>query len=389
MSDDTHAIEEFKALMSDPAARQAFVELKAQAANDGARMRYEHIWRAVTSTPWAIRLEVLDVIMDVLTYRVSGGRLTPEEIEARVPARRSRPSGPQGVAVLPLHGVIVPKAGGMHEMSGGTSIERFRAEFRQAMAAPDVGAIVMDVDSPGGMVDGVPEMADEIRSARGTKPVLAVANTEAASAAYWLASQADQLFATKSARVGSIGVYTAHEDESGRAEQQGVRTTLVSAGKYKVEGNPFEPLTDEARGHMQSMVDEFYGMFVSAVARGRNVSVDAVRDGFGEGRVVQARTAKQGGMIDGIATLDQVVGSVMQDVAQRQAAAMLEYTTTTPRAVHTSGRNGEWEIAFEEEPIVADDQPQLDLEAAADDETEGQDTFLEDVKADLALLRLD
>ena len=319
--EDEAAVSEFKALMADPANRQAFVELKHRAAETGATKRYAHVLRAVSETPWAIRLPMLGIIVDLLAYRAAGGTLTHEEIEARIgAARRQSTASPSGVAVLPLHGVIMPKASMMSEMSGGTSIESFRSQFRQAVAASDVSGIVIDVDSPGGMVDGVPEMASEIRAARGSKPIVAVANTEAASAAYWLASQADQLFVTKSGRVGSIGVYTSHEDESARADQEGVKTTLISAGKYKTEGNPFEPLSEEAKANLQSMVDDYYGMFLADVARGRRVPLADIKSGYGEGRVVQASAALKGGMVDGIATLEDVVGGMLAQHAPKTAA---------------------------------------------------------------------
>lgn len=327
---DAEAVAEFKALMHDPAARQAFVQIKATQAENGARLRYQHVLRAVGETPWAIRPAMLGVIVDILAFRAEGGRFTTEELAERIgAARRPVADSPRGVAVLPLHGVIIPKAGMMSEMSGGTSIEAFRQQFRQAMAAPEVAAIVLDVDSPGGMVDQVPEMAAEIRAARGTKPIVAVANSEAASAAYWLAAQADRLVVTKSGRVGSIGVFTAHEDESAKAAADGVSTTLISAGKYKTEGNPFEPLTAEARAHMQSMVDSYYGMFVSDVAKGRGVSIDTVRSGYGEGRVVSAADAVRSGMADEMGTLEAAVGPLLrQAVAPATAAASWPSTVT-------------------------------------------------------------
>ncbi len=328
--EDEASVAEFKSLMSDPASRAAFVELKARAAENGARLKYQHVLRAVSETPWAMRKPMLGLIVDLLAFRVAGGHLTSEEIDARIGARRQTTAGPQGVAVLPLHGVIMPKASMMSEMSGGTSIDTFRQQFRQAMAAPDIAAMVIDVDSPGGMVDGVPEMAAEMRASRGKKPVVAVANTEAASAAYWLASQADEVVVSKSGRVGSIGVYTSHEDESQKSDKEGVRTTLISAGKFKTEGNPFEPLTEEARANLQSMVDDYYGMFLSDVAKGRRVPLDAVRSGYGEGRVVQARPALSAGMVDKVATLDEVIADMLGRVSQqRSAAASLGATTYT------------------------------------------------------------
>src|SRR6185436_3998504 len=102
--ESTEALDEFKALMSDPAARQAFVELKAEKAESGTRRRYSHILKVVGETPWAIRRSMLAVIIDILAFRAEGGRLTAEEIEERIGARRQTPPQPSGVAVIPVHG---------------------------------------------------------------------------------------------------------------------------------------------------------------------------------------------------------------------------------------------------------------------------------------------
>jgi signal peptide peptidase SppA len=158
------------------------------------------------------------------------------------------------VALLPLYGVIAPKANVMTEISGGTSVDTFAADFRSVMQDPDVKAVVIDIDSPGGSVAMVSEMAGEIRVARGRKPIIAVANSMAASAAYWIGSQADEFVATKSSLVGSVGVYGVHEDISGMQEQMGIKSTVVSAGKHKADGLPFGPLSDDAKAHWQSLV---------------------------------------------------------------------------------------------------------------------------------------
>ena len=209
--------------------------------------------------------------------------------------------------MLPLTGVIMHRANMFSEFSGGTSTEKFTAAFRQLVADPMIKAIVLDVDSPGGTVAGVEELASEIFKAREQKPIYAVANALAASAAYWIASSATELIVTPSGLVGSIGVYAAHQDISEFAKQAGVKVTLVSAGKYKTEGNEFEPLSDEARAALQARVDEYYGMFVKAVARNRGVSPSDVRGGFGEGRVVGAKQAVALGMADRVATLDETL----------------------------------------------------------------------------------
>lgn len=311
-TEDAAAIAEFKALMADPANRQAFVQIKHEAAENGARRHYKHVLQAVSTRPWAVLEPMYDVICDILAMRVAGERFSADEIDARIGSRRQPlPAAPTGVAVLSLHGVIIPKAGMMSEMSGGTSIESFREQFRGAMASSEVSGVIIDVDSPGGMVDGVPEMAAEIRAARGTKPIVAVANTEAGSGAYWLATQADELVVTKSGRVGSVGVFAKHEDESAKDAAEGVKTTIVKAGKFKTEGNPHEPLSDAGKANMQQMVDSYYSMFVTDVAKGRRTSVDAVRAGFGEGRMVMARDAIASGMADRIATTEDVVAEML------------------------------------------------------------------------------
>lgn len=273
-------------------------------------MKYERIVRAVAETPWAILPSKLAAILDLIAFRAEGGKLTDEEIRERIgagPSTRGPLVSSGGTAVIPIYGVIVPKATLMSEMSGGTSLQRFSQAFQQALDDPSVSSILFDVDSPGGMVDLVPEVAEQVRSARGRKPIVAIANTDCYSAAYWLAVQADEFVVTPSGGVGSIGVFTAHDDISKLQDATGVKTTLISAGKYKVEGNPFEPLSDEAREAIQERVNDKYGMFVADVAAGRGVSVEAVREGFGQGRTVTAKKAKQLGMVDRVDTYENTL----------------------------------------------------------------------------------
>src|SRR5574343_196591 len=224
------------------------------------------------------------------------------------------------IAVLPIRGPITQKVTWMTYWYGGTSTERFGEEFDAALNASNVGAIVLDVDSPGGTVSGVPELAAKIRTARGKKPIIAVANTWAASAAYWLASQADELVMTPSGEVGSIGVWSMHVDYSGYQEQEGVKTTLISSGKYKGEANPYEPLGDEARAAMQDSVNRYYGMFVSDVASGRGTSAAVVRNGYGEGRMIGSDRAESMGMVNRGETLDAEITRLGGRLSDRQRA---------------------------------------------------------------------
>lgn len=289
--------------------------------------KYQHIERFVTERPWAILPSMLATIVELVRFRAAGGLLTPEEITARVGAAQNGPraGGGQsaGVAVIAVYGPISQRMSMMSEMSGGTSTEKLTDTFRAALADPAVDAIVFEVDSPGGTVDGIPELAAEIRAARGGKPIVAQVNTMAASAAYWLASACDEIVATPSGVVGSIGVFTAHNDLSAAAEMEGVKTTLISAGKYKTEGNPWEPLGEEAQANLQDQVNQFYGMFVADVAKGRGVPVDTVRGGYGEGRVLLAKQAMSAGMVDRVDTLDNTVRRVArQAIAARNQASI-------------------------------------------------------------------
>ena len=267
-----------------------------------------YVLDAFLETPWAIMPHKLVTLEEIVARHVTGEKLDAEEVQARIHGAR-RPENRQigSVAVLPLFGTIFPRANLMTDMSGATSAERFGAQFTELINDPNIDAIVLDVDSPGGQVNGIEEVSRKIFEARGTKPIVAVANHTMASAAYWVATAADEVVVTPSGEVGSIGVFAVHKDFSGALEQQGVKISLISEGKYKTEGNPYEPLAEEARAAIHTRVGESYDAFVTAVARNRNVEPVTVRNGFGEGRVVGARQAVELGMADRVGTLEETV----------------------------------------------------------------------------------
>jgi signal peptide peptidase SppA len=251
-----------------------------------------------------------------------------------------------GIAALPLYGVITQRGGsGLDSLFGTslTSTQAFTNAFRSALEDPSVRSILIDVDSPGGSVYGVGELAAEIQAARGTKPIVAVANSLAASAAYWIGSSASELYVTPGGEVGSIGVYSAHEDYSKHLDQLGVKTSVISAGKYKSEGNFFEPLSGDARKFMQSRVDDYYADFTKSVARGRGVSVGQVKNGMGQGRVLGADQALGEQMIDGVLTFDQVLQKLgRRSSALRVAQANRQRELEILAAQGLPGRN-EWD----------------------------------------------
>lgn len=269
---------------------------------------------------WAIRPTVLGELYALAADGRFLEAMRGESADAR--RKRGRPRKINGgVQVVGLKGVLMPM--GFLGMLFGLEnpLDSFNRAFSEAIGDPEVGAVVLDVDSPGGVVDFIPETAAMINAAKGSKPIVAVANPLSASAAYWLASQADEISVTTSGEAGSIGVYAAHRDLSGALEMQGIKTTLVSAGKYKVEGNPYEPLSEEARGHIQQDVDGFYDLFTADVARGRGVKQKAVEEGFGEGRVLTARDAVKAGLADRVETLSEAVSRLASRSRGTVAAA--------------------------------------------------------------------
>ena len=237
--------------------------------------------------------------------------------EARVP-RLPKTEG--AIAVVPVYGGVAQHRGS--DYWGGVFTEELVGLVSQLVGMSNVGAIVLSFDSPGGIVYGVPEAADAIRAMGQAKPIYGHVKAEAASAAYWLASATTKLFAQPSTKVGSIGVWSMHVDQSKMLEEWGLDVTLISAGKYKTEGHPFGPLGDEAKQEIQRSVDRYYDDFLTGVATGRDVSKGMVKNDFGEGRMVDPETAKAAGMIDGIATLPELLTGVMKPADQGRSRSM-------------------------------------------------------------------
>lgn len=182
-----------------------------------------------------------------------------------------------GVGVLPIHGSLVHRAGGLQAMSGLTSYSSLSNQLAQLVADPSIDHIVLNMDSHGGHVNGAFDLADEIYAAREHKQITAIIDESAYSAGYLLASSAHEIIATRTAGVGSVGVITAHVDRSENNAQQGIKVTALYAGARKNDMNPNEPLTDEAKTLVEQHLQQSYQMFVETVARNRGLSVDAVK----------------------------------------------------------------------------------------------------------------
>lgn len=260
-----------------------------------------------TNQPWLMDERSLHAMYDGV--RSHGfGPMPVAEVEARKEAAAKRLKKVSGkVGVIRVEGVIEQKMSMWSYYFGGCSTEQVGETLDQMLADKSIEAILMEIDSPGGSVYGVEELGDKIFAGRAIKPIYAIANSMAASAAYWAGSAATQLIVTPGGDVGSVGVYMLHWDDSGFYEQIGSVPTLIKAGKYKAEGNTFEPLSDEAKANYQFEVDAIYDKFTKAVARGRGTTQKDVKDNYGQGRTLMSAQAKAAGMVDRIATLDQLI----------------------------------------------------------------------------------
>lgn len=242
-------------------------------------MRYPHIAARVFDTPLLIAPRKLDAILAVLGPRIGfAAPVVRMDIGAdgyETPELYEQTGG--GVAIINVFGTLIQRNDLMSEMSGMTSYEDIGQAFDEMMADPGVGAIVFNIDSPGGESAGLFDLTDRIYAARGQgKPLVAVSNECAASAAYLIASAADHIVVTRTAYVGSIGVVCTHFDVSGANEKAGIVVTDIYAGDKKVWASPDEPLSDDARAWLQSNVERLYGMFTEAVARNRGLTVEDV-----------------------------------------------------------------------------------------------------------------
>ena len=267
-----------------------------------------HLAARLFGVPLAIHRPKLDIILSVL-----GARIGLADLAAPVgytPAARAPTPASGKVAVIPIHGTLVRRTSGLEAESGLASYAGIAAQLDAALASPEGAAILLDIDSPGGESGGVFDLADRIRAASQLKPVWAVANDMAFSAAYALASAATRVFVARTGGVGSIGVIAMHVDQSAKDAKDGVRYTAVFAGERKNDLNPHEPISDAAHAVLKAEVDRVYELFVETVARHRGLDAGAVRATeaglfFGPNAVATGLADAVGGFDDALAQLTQ------------------------------------------------------------------------------------
>jgi signal peptide peptidase SppA len=182
-----------------------------------------------------------------------------------------------GVAVIPIHGLLMKNAGFFSSFLGAASYELIEKAINVALEDSEAKSILLDIDSPGGEVSGLFDLADFIYESREIKPIYAIANDHAFSAAYAIASAASKIFVNRTSGVGSIGVIATHVDISEMDKKEGIKYTTIFAGDKKNDLSPHEPLSDEATADLQKEVDRLYGMFVAVVARNRNISTAQIK----------------------------------------------------------------------------------------------------------------
>ena len=278
----------------------------------------------VLTSPWAIEPAKLLEIQAIYASHLHGPKIDIAAVEAKLGRTLNNEAQcytiQDGVAILPIEGVIAKKANLFSQISGGVSTELAARDLRDAMADPAVHSIILAIDSPGGTVDGTQALADIV--AASTKPIVTLANGTMASAAYWIGSAANAAYIADSTTVvGSIGVVATHTDISKAQEQSGIKTTEIFAGQYKRIASSYAPLSKEGRQTMQDQVDYTYSLFVSAVATQRGVSTDTVLSSMADGRIFIGQQAIDAGLVDGVSTLDALVAKLNSDNAGGASSA--------------------------------------------------------------------
>lgn len=214
-----------------------------------------------------------------------------------------------GVAIIPVEGTLVNRLGSLRPWSGMTGYDGLRACFLNALADPDVKAIVFDMNSPGGEVSGCFDLVDLIAQAAGTKPVWAILDDMACSACQAIAVACDRTVLPRTGYAGSVGVACMHVDWSNALKADGIAVTLIHAGAHKVDGNPYEPLPPAVRKDMQTEIEKIYGLFVGAVSDYRGLPAEKVR--ATEARVFMGQDAVSAGLADAVQAPDQAFADLV------------------------------------------------------------------------------
>jgi len=314
-------------------------------------MTYPRLAMRLYNTPLLLSEEKAHAIEQVFRYHEQGMAklLTPydapkprPEVAAAGQAQRTQ-SGyirtADGVAVVSAIGTLVQRTGAMDAESGLTSYMEIGAQIAAASADPQVKGILLEIDSSGGEVNGIFDLADEMRAAAVRKPMVAHANEVALSGGYVLAAAANQLYAPRTGLIGSIGVRMMHVDQSAYDAKRGIKYTDIVAGDRKAEGSPHAPLSDEALQWAQDHVNHTYDIFVDYVAQSRGIDEKVVRDT--EAAVYHAEQALELGLIDGIGTINVAMAALQTLIADRPKNRSLRAAAEADRNSQTASEDAE------------------------------------------------
>lgn len=259
---------------------------------------------------WAVRPDIQDTLEAMLLA------MTEEQITAAMSSASSSSDDPKppyatenGVATIPLHGLMMKGEPWMIRWFGGTSTADFSSAVSLAASDPNVKAILLDIDSPGGLVDGTADAADAVASARKVKPTYGHVTDTCCSAALYVGSQAQGLYANKGADIGSIGVRTSRTDYSKAFAKEGITVHPISTGKHKAAGLPGTEITEEQLAEVQRQVDAHGALFVNAIASGRKMKREDAQ-ALADGRIWIASDAHKKGLIDGVASRQAVMDAL-------------------------------------------------------------------------------
>lgn len=216
----------------------------------------------------------------------------------------------EGVGIVSIRGSLTNRDSWMNEFMGMTSYPEIRRALTQAATDPSITHILLDIDSGGGAVAGVADVTNLLQQVSAVKPVYAFTDGTMASAAYWIGSTAERVFASRTAMLGSIGVIATHMEMSRRLEKEGIGVNVVRAGEHKALLNRFEPATPKALAGLQAQLDQVYDVFIEHVAEARGTTVAIADKQMGQGREFVGEAAVNAGLADAITTFDKVVGWV-------------------------------------------------------------------------------
>jgi len=270
----------------------------------------------ILTSPWAIMPEKLYEIQEIYSTHLRGEKIDIAAIEAKIGRPLENETKEYDVvndmAVIPIHGVTAKRANLFTRISGGVSTELAARDIADALNNPDINGILLDIDSPGGTVDGTLELASLIFEGRDQKPIVAYSDGLMASAAYWIGSAAEKLYISgDTVQTGSIGVVATHVDYSQYEKRVGIKTTEIYAGKYKRMVSQYKPLSKDGKQLLQDRVDYIYTVFVDAVARNRGVSSETVLKNMADGRVFIGNQGISAGLVDGVSTLDRLLHTTL------------------------------------------------------------------------------